>query len=270
MTLRVLMVSKACVVGAYQTKLEALARMPGMELTVVVPPAWRGPEGTSVLERAHTAGYELIVSPMRFNGSFHLHYYPHLPYWLRRLQPDILHFDEEPYNLATYLGLRAGRRVGARGLFFTWQNLYRVYPWPFRAWEQACFHLAAGALAGSADACRVLRRKGYRGPARVIPQFGVSVERFAPPAVEPPAAGPLRVGYAGRLVPEKGVDLLLRALAGLQAPWRAVIAGRGPEEGRLRAMAQELGLGDRVELRGNLPSREMPAFFAGLDVLVLP
>jgi len=263
------MVSKAYVVGAYQTKLEALARRPDIELSVIVPPAWKGPEGVTVLERRHLTGYQLIVSPIRFNGHFHIHYYPELGRWLRRLRPDIVHLDEEPYNLATYLGLRAAKQQGARTVFFTWQNLYRLYPWPFRALEQASFRLSDGALAGNEDAGRVLRRKGYRRPIAVIPQFGVVPEQFAPHPGRL-AGAPLRVGYAGRLVPEKGVDILLDALAGLARPWRAIVAGGGPEEGRLRAQAEQLGIAERIEFAGRLPSAAMPAFFAGLDVLVLP
>jgi len=63
------MVSKACVVGAYQTKLEELARLPEMDLTVVVPPYWRDEQGAVELERRHTEGYDLVVEPMAFNGS---------------------------------------------------------------------------------------------------------------------------------------------------------------------------------------------------------
>ena len=50
------MISKACVVGAYQTKLEELARLPEMELTVVVPPHWQDERGVLHLERLHTRG----------------------------------------------------------------------------------------------------------------------------------------------------------------------------------------------------------------------
>ncbi len=263
------MASKAYVVGAYQTKLEALARLPDIELSVIVPPSWKGPEGTTTLERRHLAGYQLIVSPICFNGNFHIHYYPALGRWMRRLRPDIAHMDEEPYNLATYLGLRAAQHVGARGLFFTWQNLYRVYPPPFRWMERACFRLAGHAIAGNRAAETVLRRKGYAGPIAVIPQFGVQPDLYAPHPGRK-AGAPLRIGYAGRLVPEKGVDILLDALAGLERPWQAAIAGAGPEEGALRQRAGRLGLGERVAFLGPRPSSAMPAFFAELDVLVLP
>jgi len=45
--MRVMMVSKALVTGAYQRKLEELARLPGVELSVVVPAYWR--EGRRLL-----------------------------------------------------------------------------------------------------------------------------------------------------------------------------------------------------------------------------
>ncbi len=263
------MVSKACIVGAYQTKLEALARLPAVELFVIVPPYWKGPEGITLLEQRHTAGYQLIVSPMRWNGHFHIHYYPGLSRWVRQLRPDILHMDEEPYNLATYLGLRAGRAAGARTIFFTWQNLFRSYPPPFRWFERASFRLADYAIAGNADAAEVLRRKGYAGPVAIIPQFGVDPGQFHPPAREG-RGGPLRVGYAGRLVPEKGVHILLEALAGLTGDWRASIVGEGPERPDLEALAHRLGIAERVEFVGRLRSTEMPTWYAGVDVLVLP
>lgn len=263
------MVSKACIVGTYQTKLELLAGDPEVELFLLVPPDWRGPEGTTALERRHVRGYEMIVTPMRLDGHFHVHYYPELPRWIKKIQPDIVHMDEEPYNLATYLGLRAARRAGARGIFFTWQNLRRRYPPPFRNMEQAVFRMADHAIAGSRAAADVLRWKGYGGPLTVIPQFGVDTRIFTPPARREESDA-LRIGYAGRLVPEKGVGVLLEALAGLDRPWHAYIAGEGPLRQTLQAEAEALGIAHSVTFLGRVPSAEMPAFLGGLDVLVLP
>ena len=80
--MRVLIVSKACLVGTYQSKLEEIARFDDINLSVIVPTFWADPSGVVQLERAHTEGYDLIVDPIRFNGHFHLHYYqifPHTP-----------------------------------------------------------------------------------------------------------------------------------------------------------------------------------------------
>src|SRR2546430_1576859 len=121
------MVSKACLVGAYQRKLEELAQR-GIELTVIVPPSWRDESGEVRLERTYTTGYRLLVEPIRFNGYYHLHYYPGLARRMAEFRPDIAHIDEEPYNLATWHALRLAREYGARSLFFSWQNLLRSYP----------------------------------------------------------------------------------------------------------------------------------------------
>lgn len=262
------MLSKACVVGQYQTKLEALAQHPNLKLTVIVPPFWRDERGVMPLERAHTRGYELIVAPLRFNGNFHWHYYPTLPQMLSRAQPDLVHIDEEPYNLATWLAMRAARQVGAKTLFFSWQNILRRYPPPFAWMERSVLRHADYAIVGNADAEHVLRAKHYRGPARVIPQFGVDPADFT---VTPQrAARMFSIGYAGRLVPEKGVDLLLRAVAGLSGAWELHIVGSGPDLPRLQALARELQIEARVHFAAPLASVAMPMWYAPIDVFVLP
>jgi glycosyltransferase involved in cell wall biosynthesis len=98
---------------------------------------------------------------------------------------------------------------------------------------------------------------------------GIDVERFRAPAPVPP--GEHVVLSPGRLVWEKGHQDVLRAVALLGAQGirpRVRIVGRGPEEGRLRAHAAELGLVDRVEI-GPVAYDEMPAVFAKASCMVL-
>lgn len=267
--MRVVMVSKALVVGAYQRKAEEIARL-GVELTVLVPPAWGDRRGRQTAAPVHVDGYDFEVAPIRFGGNFHLHYYPRLARRLAEIRPDLLHMDEEPYNLATYLGVAAAARQGIPALFFTWQNLYRRYPPPFAWMEQANYKRAALALAGSEDAAAVLRRKGYAGPLAVIPQFGVDPNHFSPRTWAGPPADTLCIGYAGGLLREKGVDLLLAACAGLRGGWRLQIVGEGDARDALQAQARDLGIASQVVIGARLPSEEMPAFYRDLDVLVLP
>lgn len=267
--MRVVMLSKACIVGAYQRKLEELAAAPGVELIVAVPPYWRDERGVIRLERAHTAGYRLETLPMAFNGSFHLHFYPTLGRLLRRVRPDIVHIDEEPYNLATFHANVLARQLGAKTLWFSWQNLLRRYPWPFAAMERYNLRHVEHALVGSATAAQIWRQKGYAGALTVLPQFGVDPAIFSPPAA-PRAPAPVQLAYVGRLVPEKGVDLFIEALSGLAGDWRATILGSGPEADRLAAQARAGGIAERVTFRAPIPSMEMPRFYQTVDVLVLP
>jgi len=268
--MRVLMISKACLVGVYQRKLEEIARFPDVELMVAVPPSWDDGSREVRLERAHTEGYELVVEPLALNGRFHLHFYPRLNRRLRAFAPDVVHIDEEPYNFATFHALRLARRIDARALWFTWQNLNRRYPLPFRMLERYNLRHADYAIAGSEGAEAVWREKGYTGPMTVIPQFGVDPDMFVPRSDRRDPARGFVIGYVGRLVPEKGVDLLLEAVSDLTGIWRLHIVGKGPQQSSLESTARRLGVGDRVTFEGALPSLRMPAFYRELDALVLP
>lgn len=269
--MRVLMVSKALVVGAYQRKAEELARL-GVDLVVLTPPAWRDRRGEQVLQARHTQGYTLRAIPIRFNGNFHLHYYPTLKQELQAIAPDLLHFDEEPYNLATWQALRLAREAGVPATFFTWQNLHRRYPLPFSAFERANYRAVRVAIAGNQDAAAVLRRKGFTGEIAVIPQFGVDPDIFVPETASPPRRGDrtLRIGYAGGLLPEKGLADLFHACAALRCAWRLTLAGEGSDRAALQQLAASLNIAAQVHFVGRIDSSDMPAFYRALDVFVLP
>lgn len=269
--MRVLMLSKACIVGIYQRKLELMAAYPDIDLRVLVPSSWRDERGTTYLERVYTQGYELIETPVRFNGNFHLHYYPKFVQHINNWQPDIVHLDEEPYNIATWLALRATQRISARTLFFSWQNIARQYPPPFRWIEQYVLRHSDFALMGTPSAADIWRAKGYTGELAIIPQFGVDPNLFVPPLTPKSPDAPVEIGYAGRLVTEKGIDLILCALAQLKnLNWQFKIIGGGPLQATLQAQTQQLGIADKVTFAGLVPSVEMPAHFQNLDVLVIP
>jgi glycosyltransferase involved in cell wall biosynthesis len=228
----------------------------------------------------HTHGYVLREIPIHFSGRFHWHYFPTLQRELARAQPDIFHIDEEPYNLATWLALRALARTktpSAKALFFSWQNIARRYPPPFSWMEHAALQQAHAAIVGNAEAQAVWQTKGCTKPMRVIPQFGVDELVFAPSNVHFQAQAqaqsqslkPFTIGYAGRVIPEKGIALAIEALQSLPAA-RLIVLGNGPLLPALHTYAKSLELDERVIFRAPVASTAMPAFYRELDALVLP
>ncbi|MGQ0613239.1 MAG: glycosyltransferase [Planctomycetaceae bacterium] len=74
----------------------------------------------------------------------------------------------------------------------------------------------------------------------------------------------------GSLVPVKGQDLLLDAMASLAGSARLLLVGEGPELGRLRMRAARLGLADRVHFAGGVPHERLPLYYRAADLFCLP
>jgi glycosyltransferase involved in cell wall biosynthesis len=154
-------------------------------------------------------------------------------------------------------------------------------------------------LAATERAALALELEGVPAERVVVCPPGIDTSRFAPhadaaspapPAPTPggapgaatgPGAAPAvhTIVSPGRLVWEKGHQDVLRALAllhrgivrspdGETLRPRLLIVGAGPEGGRLRSHAAELGLGDALEIR-SVPYEEMPAVFARASAMVL-
>ena len=114
-----------------------------------------------------------------------------------------------------------------------------------------------------------LLRAGLRRPVSLVPN-GVDVEFIRS---VPPDELESDVIFVGRLIPEKGVDLLLKVLVKVKEELpdvRAVIVGDGPERGRLERMARNLGLEKNVLFTGFLPYERVIALMKASKVFVLP
>lgn len=101
---------------------------------------------------------------------------------------------------------------------------------------------------------------------------GVDLDVFKPcdwPA-SPSPERPLEILFVGRLLPFKGVPMLLEASARLQFPFRLTIVGTGSEEGPLRILAESLALKEKVVFMGALPLVEVAKQMALAHVFCLP
>jgi len=268
--MKVMIVSKALTAATYHRKLEWIAAEPDVALTAVVPEVWREPGvGDYPLEVRAGAGYRLHVLPLRHNGHHHTYTWRGLGAIIRAERPDVLHIDEEAFNLATFQAIAHGRRIGAKMCFYNWADVARSYPPPFRQFERYAFRHAAHALAGNHLAAQLIRDHGYRGPLTVIPQFGVDEERFTP-AAEPLPLRPFVVGFFGRLMRSKGVLDLLDALERLPADVHCRLVGQGDLNAEVAGRIAAPPLRGRVTLERLLPSGEVPAAMRSLHAYVLP
>lgn len=126
------------------------------------------------------------------------------------------------------------------------------------------------------DELRELMALGAAASSVAVVPCGVDLERFAPAGSTQPRRRDLRrLVSIGRLVERKGVDDAIRALASLPATELVVAGGPGPdglgtdpEVRRLRALAADLGVADRVDFRGRLAHEDVPALLRSADAVV--
>ena len=84
-----------------------------------------------------------------------------------------------------------------------------------------------------------------------------------------------RLLYVGRLIPYKGVSLMIKALGIIQEElskheWSIDIIGEGIEKKKLQILVQELNLGDHVNFKGNLPKKEVFQYYKLSNLLIFP
>jgi glycosyltransferase involved in cell wall biosynthesis len=110
-------------------------------------------------------------------------------------------------------------------------------------------------------------------PSVTIPFGAAAVDHTGESASAPRAAGdPFELLFVGRLVPRKGVDVLLHAIQQLRMDSRLTlrVVGGGPEKPRLEKIAADLALGERVRFDGIVSADEIAVRFRACDALVLP
>ncbi|MDR0867053.1 MAG: glycosyltransferase [Planctomycetota bacterium] len=197
---------------------------------------------------------------------------------LRELRPRVLHTHLFHANLLGRLAA-AGLHIPALSTCHIMET--RPRPWHFFL-DRLTARLAAGEVCVS-QAVADFQRQKTGLPAEFFPVIynGIDLEKFRPAAdrealrreLNFPAAA-LTVGFLGRLAPQKGVDIFIRAIAALmnlapelapQVAW--VVGGAGSEERKLRELAADLNL-PHILFCGEIAAPEK--FLAALDIAVMP
>lgn len=277
--MRLLVVSHPCVTPVNQKLYATVERQTDWDVTLVAPASWDSEYGTRHLERWPTFEGALHAVPVALSGNVPLHVYrsTFLPL-LHDVQPDAIYVHNEPYAASTAQVLAAHwlSQADAAFGFYSAQNIQKSYPPPFRWTEQQVYRASSFAFPCSETVNETLRAKGYTDTTTRLP-LGVDSDRFdraqdqsAPPALNAPDASVI-IGFAGRVVEEKGLDTFMDALGKVRnLSWHFVILGDGDFVPELKRKAKRLGLTDRVSFLGYIDHEEVPRYLAAMDLAVLP
>jgi glycosyltransferase involved in cell wall biosynthesis len=190
---------------------------------------------------------------------------------------DLVHLWEEPFIAA---GFEAALLTpsGTPLVFSTFQNLTKRYPPPFAQMERYVVNRARGWIAFGQTVADCHRDKpGYREKPTVTIPPGVDVEVFRPERgagdeelrrLGWEREGAPVVGYLGRFVPEKGLELLMGALEKVRTPWRALFVGGGPMEQRLKEFAAKRP--EQVRVLTGVGHDRVPRVLNAMDLMCAP
>jgi glycosyltransferase involved in cell wall biosynthesis len=241
-----------------------------------------GPQAPAALSRGsyellplHVVGRTLPGTRWLFRGAG--------PHW-RRFRPQVALIEQEVWSWAFLQALywRWRHAPDAVLVIYAWESQRRP-GWKgtlARRFYRLASRTARAVLVGNRDARGLFLDAGAEASrVFVMPQVGLDADRLRPLPAESRAAlrdrhgvpaDAFLVGFAGRLVPEKGVLDLVEAVTRLIAagrPARLVLIGEGPLRAGLEARATS---GEALVVRPPVPREALAPFYQALDVFVLP
>lgn len=288
--MKVALVSHSAVVDVYQDKFRHLAQFPNIQLTVIIPEAYK--EGSTLVPGFEGTGeYDVVKLPLFFgkSGKQNAHFYHSLLPTLRRLQPDILHLEEEPESLVTVQGIHCAQKLSPRPktIVYTWRNIVKTHKeWPRTKAQRYVYPLAERyvlrhadvVVAGNHEVVDICRTSmGCTHPMYIIPH-GVNPDTYYKLPADPVLKQQLGlrgtvIGFIGRMLHMKGVESLIRAYAQTLASHpdsTLLLLGSGPDQPRFEDIATQLGIRDRIVFHNFVPVAEVVRYINLMDMMVLP
>ncbi len=245
--------------------------MPGFDVHLLAPLRWHQFGRTMHADPGGDPGFTLhaerIALPSLPGVKWYAHIYPRLGRIIADLRPDVVHLWEEPWS---FVALQATLlRSDAALVLEVDQNILKRLPPPFESIRRFVLRRTDLVLSRSPDATAVVRACGFKGPVRPI-GYGVDQITFCPTTrPERSENVPLRIGYVGRIVEEKGLDDALTAMTMTHSAIELSIMGEGPHEAHLRRRLKQLGLEEKVSIRGWGRPSEVAGFMRAADVTIL-
>jgi glycosyltransferase involved in cell wall biosynthesis len=254
---------------ATRDKLRALTGL-GVALAVAVPQRWASSKGAAEATSGSDDG-GVRIAPIPVRGRITE---PERLDWnaqaLRALlagfRPDVVHIEEEPWSQPAALGTRLARKLGIPSVVVTAESLPRSYTIGERLRRERTLRHAAGVVGTNNMALTLATKRRPTAPRLALPQLAVT----PPPAVPHTPHPGLAIAFLGRLVPERGLDLLFRACVGFAGNWTLTVIGTGPSQEELEQLAQRLGIGARISWMGALPRQAVDELWPSFDCVVLP
>lgn len=280
--MNILVISHTYIAKINRDKWKSLATLyPNCNITVIIPQKW--PTYLFIhevknLDTEFLPNCSFIAIKTFFAGNEVLYFYhpKKLFQTIKRFRPDIIHIEQGDNALSYFQAIIFSKIINPNVtcIFFTWINWHHKFSLKYRLtlkWiEKINLKLSNGAIVGNHDAQKILTSKGFIKPTLVLPQLGVNLTTFIPKNKN---LSKKTIGYIGRLVDEKGIELLIDAFALLEktiSNWTMRIIGGGPMQKNIISLINNYHLQHKISLEPPVTHHDVANILPQIDILVLP
>ena len=295
--MRLLVISSACMLRVNRSAYRYIHNFFNVPLHLVVPT--RAEIAKSHGEIAFDVDEAFQVSQLKLSGPHaRLEWASGLIPIIESWRPTHILVESDPATLLVLGVILSSRKIKSKVAIISLENQFRNFPKEALVGiKNGQFKIALGGLLAQCilwgvrrkidwvygvcqDGVDVMNRLGFNGRTSKIP-LGFDENLFYPKSEQEISIvrnqlglNLMTIAYFGRLVPEKGIDLLLQALALIQdLEWQFLIdtfsAYKSPYEAQLKARIDELNLQSRVVYFDSTHS-EIPLYMNAADIVVLP
>ena len=277
--MRVLIIARTYIAKINQKKIQELSLYPDVEIRVVVPEIWQeAVHPILTAEKPFKRDFLFNPMPTLFTGKGGRYLYRTLDLTMREFKPNIIQIEEDTRGLTAFQAAFYKKIWAPRAIFipFTWANIETPIFKSLYFFEKFTLSESAAVICGNSDGARNIKLKGFNRPVYVIPQLGVDTDFFQfkdgaqirkELKLDPKC---FVIGFAGRMVKEKGLLLLIEAAARLKGDWILLMIGNGPEKEEVRRRAEVMGVAGHIRMVDPVPHYELAKYFNAMDVLVSP
>lgn len=262
---RLLIVSHPCVLAVNQAVYLAM-KDSGWDPLIIVPDRWRHEYSSEAFPAQTLAGLEGSLRPVRvaLRGRAQRHFYlAGTKSLIEGHRPAAVFLEQESFSIPALQWGVAAHRAGIPFGVQAAENLDRPLQRPAERIRNWVLRHATFVAARSPAAADLARAWGATGLVSLVPH---AVPTWTAPLCRS-RDQVFTIGFAGRLVPEKGLWDLVEAVRQLEGPTRLLLVGDGP----LRpALAATEVAGTVLEIRTSVRHNDMAEAYAEMDVLVLP
>lgn len=273
--IRIAFLTFAYIIDVYQSKLKALQDTGFLDIAWLAPSKWKMYSWNRTMSLS-IRYKDVKVYPVNIwflNGVNGGYLFPTLPLVkvINHFKPDVLHYEQEVFSLSAFQVAVCSKLSRIPFTVFCWENVEKelpVYRW---LTTKYVLNNASAIIAGNEEAGQIIKKWGYKGIVEIMPQIGIDTNLFYPrEKIEDPHI--FTIGYVGRIVQEKGIDLIFDAAKRLienNIQIRILICGSGDNKQELQIYAEHLGLTKHVHWLGAVNHERVPEILAQLDVLIL-